>query len=76
MPLDVLAPALATATHAEIEQARMEQPEIYQEGDCWRFRWAGEDRGSFDSEQDAHRAAGRHKQHRLLQRFASALSRD
>jgi hypothetical protein len=75
MPLDVLAPPLATATHAEIEQARMEQPEIYQEGDCWRFRWAGEDRGSFDCEQDAHRAASRHKQHRLLQRFASALDR-
>jgi hypothetical protein len=54
----------------------MEQPEIYQEGDCWRFRWAGEDRGSFDSEQDALRAAGRHKQQRLLQRFAYALSRD
>jgi len=76
MPQDVLAPPLATATHAEVEQARVEQPEIYQEGDCWRFRWAGEDRGSFDTEQDAHRAAGRHKQHRLLQRFAYALARD
>ena len=76
MPQELLAPALATATHAEIELARTEQPEVYQEGDCWRFRWFGEDRGSFDTEQDAHRAAGRHKQHRLLQRFAAALERD
>lgn len=76
MPQDVLNPPAATASQIDLERARLEQPEIYQEGDCWRFRWAGEDRGSFDSEQDAHRAAGRHKQHRLLQRFASALDRD
>lgn len=76
MPNDVLTPPLAVASHDDVERARVEQPEVYQEGDCWRFRWAGEDRGSFDSEQDAHRAAGRHKQHRLLQRFASALNRD
>ena len=34
-----------------------EEPEIYQEGDCWRFRWAGQDHGSFDSEQGAISAA-------------------
>jgi hypothetical protein len=38
-------------------QSRSEDPDVYQSGDCWRFRWAGEDRGSFDSEQSARSAA-------------------
>ena len=76
MPQDVLNPPQAVAAHVDLERARLEEPEVYPEGDCWRFRWAGEDRGSFDTEQDARRASGRHKQQRMMQRFASALNRD
>jgi hypothetical protein len=76
MPQDVLTSPTAVAAHADLESARLEEPEIYAAGDCWRFRWAGEDRGSFDTEQDARRAAGRHKQQRMMQRFASALERE
>ncbi len=56
-------------------RARSEEPEIYQSGDCWRFRWAGEDHGSFDSEQGAMSAARRFKKHATLQRAAASLNR-
>jgi hypothetical protein len=52
-----------------------EEPEIYQSGDCWRFRWAGEDHGSFDSEQGAKSASQRFKKHAALQRAAASLNR-
>jgi hypothetical protein len=54
---------------------RLAEPEIYQSGDCWRYRWAGEDRGSFDAEQGAKSAALRFKKHATLQRAAAALER-
>jgi hypothetical protein len=56
-------------------RARSEEPEIYQSGDCWRFRWAGQDHGSFDSEQGAKSAALRLKKHATLQLAAAALDR-
>jgi len=62
------ASAHATRTHST-------EPEIYQSGDCWRFRWAGEDHGSFDSEQGAKSAAHRLKKHATLQRAAASLER-
>ena len=55
--------------------ARSAEPEIYQSGDCWRFRWAGEDHGSFDSEQGAKSAALRFKKHDTLQRATASLER-
>ncbi len=55
--------------------ARSVEPEIYQSGDCWRFRWAGEDHGSFDSEQGAKSAALRFKKHDTLQRATASLER-
>jgi hypothetical protein len=51
------------------------EPEIYQEGDCWRFRWAGRDHGSFDSEQGAISAALRCKRLSILHLAAAALDR-
>jgi len=54
---------------------RSEEPEIYQSGDSWRFRWAGQDHGSFDSEQDAKSAAIRCKRLSMLHRAAASLDR-
>jgi hypothetical protein len=56
-------------------RARSAEPEIYQSGDCWRFRWAGEDHGSFDSEQGAKSAALRFKKHATMRLAAAALNR-
>lgn len=53
--------------------ARAEDPEVYESGDCWRFRWAGEDRGSFDTEQSARSAALRFKQQTMLKHVAASL---
>lgn len=57
----------------QMERTRSEEPQIYMAGDCWRFTWAGEDRGSFDSEQDAHAAALRFKQQTKLKLVAASL---
>jgi hypothetical protein len=51
------------------------EPEIYQEGDCWRFRWDGQDHGSFDSEQGARSAALRCKRLSILHLAAASLDR-
>jgi hypothetical protein len=56
-------------------RTRSAEPEIYQSGDCWRFRWAGEDHGSFDSEQGAKSAALRFKKHATLQLATASLNR-
>jgi len=53
--------------------SRNEDPDVYQSGDCWRFRWAGEDRGSFDSEQSARSAALRFKQQTMMKFVAASL---
>jgi hypothetical protein len=57
-------------------RARAEEPEIYQSGDCWRFRWAGEDHGSFDSEQGAKSAAHRFKKHATMKLVSASLERN
>ena len=62
---------LESAEH--ITRARHQDPHIYETGDCWRFSWAGEDRGSFDTERDARNAATRYKQQTLMQFFIAAL---
>jgi hypothetical protein len=54
-------------------RARSEEPNIYESGDCWRFTWAGEDRGSFDTEQDARAAALRLKQQTTMKLAAASL---
>jgi hypothetical protein len=59
----------------QMARARSEAPEIYQAGDCWRFRWAGEDHGSFDSEQDAKNAALRCKKQTTMHLAAASLER-
>ncbi len=62
--------SLSTAvleTAENLAQARQEEPRIYESGDCWRFSWAGEDRGSYDTERDAQNAATRFKQQTLMQ---------
>jgi hypothetical protein len=56
-----------------MERVRSEQPHIYLLGDCWRFSWAGEDRGSFDTEQDARSAALRYKQQTMMKYVAASL---
>jgi hypothetical protein len=53
--------------------ARAENPDIYESGDCWRFRWAGEDHGSFDSEHSARSAALRFKQQTMMKFVAASL---
>ena len=60
---------------AQAARPTSEEPEIYQEGDCWRFRWAGHDHGSFDSEQGARSAALRCKRLSILHLAAAALDR-
>jgi hypothetical protein len=57
----------------QMARARSEEPHIYEAGDCWRFTWAGEDRGSFDTEQDARSAALRLKQQTMMKFVASSL---
>lgn len=57
-------------------RARAEEPEIYQSGDSWRFRWAGREHGSFDSEQDAISAALRCKRLSMMQMVTASLDRD
>jgi hypothetical protein len=60
---------------AQTARPSSEEPQIYQEGDCWRFRWAGQDHGSFDSEQGAKSAALRCKRLSMLHRAAASLDR-
>jgi hypothetical protein len=57
----------------QMARARSEEPNIYESGDCWRFTWAGEDRGSFDTEQDARAAALRLKQQTTMKLVAASL---
>ena len=57
----------------QMARARSEEPQIYKVGDCWRFRWAGEDRGSFETEQDARSAALRLKQQTTMKLVAASL---
>jgi hypothetical protein len=59
----------------QMARARSEEPKVYASGDCWRFRWAGEDHGSFDSEQDAKNAALRCKRLSTLHLAAASLER-
>jgi hypothetical protein len=63
----------ASAAPEQMERVRAEAPHIYKAGDCWRFRWAGEDRGSFDTEQDARSAAQRFKQQTMMKFVAQSL---
>jgi hypothetical protein len=60
-------------TPEQMVRARSEEPHIYEAGDCWRFKWAGEDRGSFDTEQDARHAARRLKQQTTMKLVAASL---
>ena len=53
--------------------SRNEDPDVYQSGDCWRFRWAGEDHGSFDTEFSARSAASRFKQQTMMKFVAASL---
>lgn len=57
----------------QMARARSEEPHIYEAGDGWRFTWAGEDRGSFDTEQDARHAALRLKQQTMMKLVAASL---
>lgn len=61
--------------HEQRARARSEEPHIYQSGDSWRYSWAGEDRGSFDTEQDARSAALRFKRQSLLHLATASLDR-
>lgn len=60
-------------TPEQMVRARSEEPNIYLAGDCWRFSWAGEDHGSFDTEQDAQAAALRFKQQTMMKLVAASL---
>jgi len=62
----------ALAAPEQMERVRAEDPQIYKAGDCWRFSWAGEDRGSFDTEQDAKAAALRFKQQTMMKYVAKS----
>ena len=73
MPQDVLTSPTAVVAHTDLESARLEEPEVYAAGDCWRFRWAGEDRGSFDTEHSARSAASRFKQQTMMKFVAASL---
>jgi hypothetical protein len=57
----------------QMTQAHAEDPHIYESGDCWRFRWAGEDHGSFDTEHSARSAALRFKQQTMMKFVAASL---
>jgi hypothetical protein len=57
----------------QMEQTRSQEPQVYLSGDCWRFSWAGEDRGSFDTEHDAKAAALRFKKQTVMKLVASSL---
>ena len=57
----------------QIELTRSETPHIYESGDCWRFRWAGEDHGSFDTEQSAKSVALRFRKQRIMKLVCSSL---
>ena len=61
------------AVPEQMERARSEDPHVYESGDCWRFSWAGEDRGSFDTEQSAKSAALRFKQQTMMKFVAASL---
>jgi hypothetical protein len=63
----------ALETPEQMARARSQEPHIYEAGDCWRFSWAGEDRGSFDTEQDARSAALRLKQQTMMKLVAASL---
>ena len=57
----------------QMARARSEEPHIYEAGDCWRFTWAGQDLGSFDTERDARSAASRFKQQFMMKLVAASL---
>ena len=76
MPSDVLHPSPASLAADDLARARHEAPHVYEEGDCWRFRWAGQDHGSFDTEQGATTAARRFKQQTMMRVFAAALDQN
>ena len=57
----------------QMARVHSEEPHIYEAGDCWRFTWAGEDRGSFDTERDARSAALRFKQQTMMKLVAASL---
>lgn len=57
----------------QMARARSEEPHVYEAGDCWRFSWAGEDRGSFETEQDARSAAMRLKKQTTMKLVAASL---
>ncbi len=61
------------AVPEQMERARSEEPQVYESGDCWRFSWADEDRGSFDTEQSARSAALRFKQQTMMKFVAASL---
>jgi hypothetical protein len=61
------------AVPEQMERVRSEDPHVYESGDCWRFSWAGEDRGSFDTEQSARSAAIRFKQQTIMKFVAASL---
>ena len=63
-------------TPEQMARAHSEEPHIYPAGDCWRFSWAGQDRGSFDTERDARSAAVRFKQQSMMQLVAASLNLD
>ena len=57
----------------QMEQTRSQELRVYMEGDCWRFAWAGEDRGSFDSEQAATAAGLRFKKQLVMKEVTASL---
>jgi hypothetical protein len=57
----------------QMEQNRSQELHVYMAGDCWRFSWAGEDRGSFDSERDATAAGLRFKKQLVMKHVAASL---
>jgi hypothetical protein len=57
----------------QMERTRSQEPRVYMAGDCWRFSWAGEDRGSFDTERDAMAAGVRYKQQFMMKQVAASL---
>jgi len=57
----------------QMEQTRSQELRVYMQGDCWRFTWAGEDRGSFDSEQAATAAGLRFKKQLVMKEVTASL---
>jgi hypothetical protein len=57
----------------QMERTRSQELRVYMQGDCWRFVWAGEDRGSFDSEQAATAAGLRFKKQLVMKEVTASL---